>query len=542
MNKLPQGIQENLQFLCVEIDSQLINMQLYFEQMAPNDANQVLERVGYADNLKARIHSGVVNQIATNNLESRAIFSLRSVEFIANDLTTIAEICRNCISQTQALGSFEGLMPKIYISIFKQVQKAVKLIVPAIGHADSKLAIEIGQIDIDLAQAHEKLRQKNISSLKRLKSSEQITAAVSLVYECGHLRATLVHICESIISANLGQPVSFDHYAAMQSMVGELDANNDNVQMETIAETRSGALISGISSAENGSIGIYKGGQKQKLKQEKEGVKSWHEIYPGLAPKILSYKKKGESAALLIEHLSGYTFEKIVLSQSDTLLAETEKMLHKTLSSIWSETKIEKSVDARFMQQLQKRLPEVYQIHPAFFKKQVNLCGQALLSFDVLVEQAAVLEKQWPSAFSVYIHGDFNVDNIIYDPAAKRINFIDLHRSCYMDYVQDISVFMVSNYRLQAIDKPSRQRLMHAATNMYAMARRYAIKHNDKTFEMRLALGLARSFATSTRFILDQSLAQNMFLRARYLIELALAVKSANVAKFRLPLKEIFVD
>ena len=41
--------------------------------------------------------------------------------------------------------------------------------------------------------------------------------------------------------------------------------------------------------------------------------------------------------------------------------------------------------------------------------------------------------------------------------------------------------------------------------------------------ELRLALGLARSFASSTRFILDQTLAAAMFLRARYLLELARA-------------------
>lgn len=83
---------------------------------------------------------------------------------------------------------------------------------------------------------------------------------------------------------------------------------------------------------------------------------------------------------------------------------------------------------------------------------------------------------------------------------------------------------------------------MSVALNMYAMARRYAIKNRDTTFELRLALGLARSFATSTRFILDKTLAQDMFLRARYLIELVLAVDPEKVARFRIPLKEIFVE
>lgn len=542
MIKLPKGIQENLQFLCVEIDSQLANMQLYFEQSAPNIAKQILDRAGYTENLKTRIYSGVVNQLLTNDLESHEIFSLRRIEFIANDLELIAEICRSSIAQVELLGKFDGLMPKSYINMFKQVQQAIKLVLPAIEHVDSTIAIKIGQINIGLEQAHQRLLQKQHITIKNRKKPEQMTTAVFIAYELKQIGAALEHICESIISANLGQPVSFDRYATMQSLVSELENDNQNLLVETVAETRSGTTISGISSPETGALGIYKSGGKQKLKEEKDGVKSWHEIYPGLAPKILSYKKKGGSAALLIEHLPGYTFEKILLNQASNQLEAAQKKLHKTLRSIWTETKIEKSADAKFMQQLKKRLPEVYKIHPEFFKEKVNICGQSILSFDALIAQAAELEKQYTSIFSVYIHGDFNVDNIMYDPVENRIHFIDLHRSCYMDYVQDVSVFMVSNYRLQVLDSVSRKRIMAVSNHLYAMARRYALKHQDTNFELRLALGLARSFATSTRFILDKTLAREMFLRARYLIELALAVKPTNVAKFRIPMKEIFVE
>jgi hypothetical protein len=73
------------------------------------------------------------------------------------------------------------------------------------------------------------------------------------------------------------------------------------------------------------------------------------------------------------------------------------------------------------------------------------------------------------------------------------------------------------------------------------MARRYAAKAGDETFELRLALGLARSFATSTRFILDKSLAHSMFLRARFLIEQVLAADPKKAGSFKIPVKEIFV-
>ena len=79
------------------------------------------------------------------------------------------------------------------------------------------------------------------------------------------------------------------------------------------------------------------------------------------------------------------------------------------------------------------------------------------------------------------------------------------------------------------------------ALDFYRVARRYADKVGDDTFELRLALGLARSFATSTRFILDKSLARRMFLRARYLIQLVLDTDPKKAVCLRIPLQEIFV-
>jgi aminoglycoside phosphotransferase (APT) family kinase protein len=542
MIKLPNGIQANLQFLCVEVDSQLANMQMYFEQISPTIAHQILERVGYAYNLKTSIHSDIANQLTKTGLNSQTILMLRSIEFIANDLEHITEVCRNCIVHTEQNQSFEGMIIKMYISLLKQIQRAVSLIMPAIEHADSELAIEIGQIHYILEQKHKKLLNKHIAALKAHKDPAQLTQALFVAYEFKQIGASLVRICESIISANLGQPVSFDRYFSLQALVSDIGEQPKKLQIETVAETRSGSAISGISGGNNGYLGIYKGGQKKKLKDEKNGVKSWHEIYPGLAPKILSYKKKGESAALLIEHLPGYTFEQIVINESPELLQTALKQLKKTLRSIWTHTQIDKSESAHFMQQLKKRLPEVYAIHPEFYQRQVSICGQSLPDFDTLIEQAETLEAQWPPSFSVYIHGDFNIDNIIYDPTEKRVNFIDLHRSRYMDYVQDVAIFMVSNYRLQIFDTPRRKQIMSAAMTMYAMAHRYSVKQQDESFDLRLALGLARAFATSTRFILDKSLAREMFMRARYLIELVLTVEVDKVSSFRIPLKEIFVE
>jgi hypothetical protein len=101
---------------------------------------------------------------------------------------------------------------------------------------------------------------------------------------------------------------------------------------------------------------------------------------------------------------------------------------------------------------------------------------------------------------------------------------------------------MVSNYRLQILEARSRARILSVARKFHRFAAKFARDTGDETFEFRLAFGLARSFATSTRFVLDKSLARAMYLRARYLIERAIEISPENANRFHLPVEEIFID
>lgn len=546
MIKLPKSIRENLHFLCVEVDVQVAGLQRCFKTPTAALARRVLDRAGYADNLKSRIHHSVTAQLRSGAGSGERELALRCVEFLATDLQQMTQICRNCINQLEAIEQFHVLGTKGCQSMLKPVRKGISRLEEALAADDSRVAIRIGRINRRVERGYQKQLKRYTRALKQHpKRSEDLTRALFVAYELRQLGEILRHMSEAIISANLGQPISFERFFSLRALVAELGADAAELQISPLAQTRSGSAISGISSRRsegNGYLAIFKDGEKRKVKEERAGVNSWHRIYPGLAPRILSYEKGAHSAALLIEHLPGYTLEQILLNESDALLQEAQQRLSATLESIWKETRNDRQIRAGFMRQLRKRLPEVYRIHPEFSQSDSRICGLKVASFDTLVSRVQALESDWPAPFSVYIHGDFNVDNIIYDPREKRINFIDLHRSRYMDYVQDVSVFMVSNYRLQILETHTRQRLMRAAQALYLTAQRHARKGGDDTFELRLALGLARSFATSTRFILDKSLARRMMLRARYLLELVLAIKPGRETTFRLPVKEIFFD
>lgn len=541
---LPSGVKDNLRFLCVEVDSQLTALKEYLTSPTTAIARRILDRSGYSYNLKTRIHSGCVNKLSASKQHNKQL-SLRGAEFIATDLERITELTRECVKQMSYVGKPELLHSQWFDPLLEQISGGVNQVMDAIETNDSQVALKIGQRETAVEAHYDRLYKHYIRALKTKKQTQDLTQILFVAQSLKQMGDALLHISESIVSANLGQPVNFERYFSLQSLAQNAPANEDTILIDSVAETRSGSAISGIRTSgadDNEYMAIFKEGIKRKVKEERQGMESWHEIYPGLAPKILSYKKRGQSAALLIEHLPGSTFEQILINEPQATLDEAFNKLNKTLRSVWNETRNSKPVSADFMGQTQKRLAEVYKIHPEFQQAPITLCDLTLPSFDDLVKAAKQIEKQVAPPFSVYIHGDFNVDNIIYDPMDKRIHFIDLHRSRYMDYVQDVSVFMVSNFRLQILDAPLRRRILDVAIRFYTMACRYANKANDDSFEIRMALGLARSFVTSTRFILDKSLAKQMFLRSRYLLELILTEQPKHYSKFKLPIKEILSD
>ncbi len=552
--RVARGIRDNLRFLITEVGSQVKNLETYLKTGSLTLAMRVLDRSGYAHNLKTRIHDSCIEQISLGQDGVAGTLTLRALEHVATDLDRVTELCRECVRHVMSLEKRKHVKPKVCVRLLDRIGRGIGMVESAAMENDTQLALELGNVEVELDKGYRKLLKGYIADLKRKRSTEELISGLFVAHAIEQMGNMLRSISESIISANLGQPVDIERYQSIQASVARLgNTELDDLQIEPIAATRSGSAISGISRPKGRGKGkggggreeyvaIYKGGQKRKLKEERAGVESWHEIYPGLAPRILSYHKRGQSAALLIEHLAGRTFEQILLHEPPKLLAEALRRLAKTLRSVWRETRTNKPVSAAFMRQTAKRMAEVYAVHGEFAKGDSRVCGTPVAGFDTLLERAAAYERRLKAPFSVYIHGDFNVDNIIYDPLEKRINFIDLHRSRYMDYVQDVSVFMVSNYRLQILDPPLRRRIMQLAQEFYVFARKFARQEGDETFELRLALGLARSFATSTRFILDKSLAQRMFLRARYLLERVLAVDRRRAAGFRVPIREIFVE
>lgn len=542
--QLPAPIRNNLYFLLAETTAQMGDLQVLLESAAQPVARRSLDRRGYAYNLKMRIHDGCLNEVRrAKSKKTLDFYSLRAAEAIASELERLIDLSHECIRQIG--GPRRGGLFKTLSSskLLDDVMDGLDLTGQGLDEDDARTALKIGKSARKVRRKYDTFFQRYARTLKKAKRPEEGVSVLLVAHRVKEMGSALVNVSEAIMSANMGHPMHLDRFRFLETALEDLgmDGGAGGAEVETIAETKSGSGISGIAGADqDGYRAIFKDGAKDKLKEERESVESWHEIFPGLAPQILSYRKRGASASLLIEHLPGFTFEQVLLNESDELLRKTVRHLTKTVNAVWKETKRSKKVQANHMGQLRKRLDDVLKVHAEFGRGAGRVCGARTPSLDELITAAEKIEAKLAAPFSVYIHGDFNLDNIIFDPDEKRINFIDLHRSCYSDYVQDVSVFMVSNYRLQVLDRKTRKRINLVASEFYDFAADYAKKHKDKTFELRLAFGLGRSFITSTRFILDKVLAKNMYLRGVYILERALEHTEKTAPEFKLPVRELF--
>jgi hypothetical protein len=279
---------------------------------------------------------------------------------------------------------------------------------------------------------------------------------------------------------------------------------------------------------------IFKQGKSEKLLREKANIERWERLLPGLPPRVLEYRHSNGDAGLLLEFLDGLTFHDIVLSADAEMVERAMELIQETLRKTWIKTKKEQAVNARFSRQLSSRVADVFRVHPEFRKTNLQVGRLAMQPYEEMVAQAGELEEELSARFSVLVHGDFNTDNVIYNHRHDKIHFIDLHRSDEMDYVQDVSVFLVSNFRMPVFDSDVRGRLNDVILSFYEFGRGFADQHDDATFDARLALGLARSFMTSTRFELNEDFAKVMQLRSVYLLEKLLEHRGRSWDGFRL--------
>ena len=542
------GLDDNFRFLILEVANQVDATRNFMQSNDEKLFEKIVSRDDYIDNLKAVIENIIFSKIHhEHSLDQKAINIIRAKNTICSNLERIADFCVNIVRQVGYIKNISCLQQFDHESFFDEVRKCFPLILPVLDKGDLTKALVICEAELNLDRLYKYHFDLAMARLRVENIPEDVITLLFIFRYLERIGDSLLNIGEALLYAILGEKIKIAQFEALRKTLSKsgIKESLPKIRYETYWGTRSGCNISRIKSSNHtdelrAQDGIFKGGITKKIRAEKENLEKWQQILPGLTPNIISYHEEGEQAAILVEFLPGFTMDEAVLTCDEDVLAGALNDLDKTFRDIWTRTMDKTPLQTDYTAQLLSRIDNIRAVHPLFFKTNMQISGKPICSTLELISRAGLIEKQLNVPFTVFTHGDCNANNILLNQETGAISFIDLHRSRQSDYLQDVSVLLVSFFRMPVFTGSVRDRLNWIIEHIFRGAQAFASEHNDPNFECRLALGLARSFITSTRFELNIEFAKEMFLRGQYILEKISSLKKEELKHFMFPIDVLF--
>ena len=582
------GVLENFLFLVAEVKNQVRATLKLINEMDQELLDKIDSRDDYIDNLKSLLEKKCFSYIySSGKSDPEGVIKYESIYFTTVNLERIADFCVNVARQTQYLTDISFIHQYDYISMFDKINECLDMIPGLLTSTDLADALYICRAEEKLDNLY-KINFDKIMSDIRESSSRIISSAVEhgLSHLLDHLKGnpeslvehgnsdhnmeqlcqqittditpglirkymfndhitaififrylerigdSLLNIGEALIFGIIGERIKIRQLRALEETLSEsgFKGSLGDIDFRPIMGSRSGCRIGKVNhrhGSDSKAQGIFKEGSIDKIAREKANIDKWNSLVPGIAPKVYGYTSKQKTASLLVEFFPGCTLDEVILNAENDILDNAVFILENILTDIWEKTRQNEPSKSGAVKQLIDRLPVIEGIHSQLFSGKKVIQEQSISSSIEVIQKCADIEDTLSCPFSMLLHGDFNTNNIIYNHEEQKINFMDLYRSKIGDYVQDASVFIISNFRIPVFEQRGRDRLNKVINHFYNFYFEFARHNNDALFEMRMAAALARSFYTSTRFELNKSFASDMFMRGTYLMEKICEYKGA---------------
>lgn len=521
--KLNASAPEPLVFLLLELQKQMRLLIKGLQQKDPELITKSLAREAYITNYFNQL-GDQIDILADAFIWAQLAFHGQQASQSLNAIGKLVQVKNIKLDATKALYKQLKLADDLVQSITEQLKPT-------------------GQDNGGHERAKTRTQQLNILSLKTPENLTEHKLSILLA----QLTLQLSQLSEQVASLATEYQAPTDQLRAVHASLSQADEIKNppelaELQLEPLAHTKSGCVINKVAAQDEPElpIGVVKHGQRAKIKQEKNQFARWKDYAPDLVPELYGYHREGEQASLFVEFLDGMRLDLWLTQAKPKGYLASLALVCQRLEQVWLAKSQSNKTPQLFMQQLSARLDDVWHVHP-HFKQELNQLGKMKgLKLRQLIKQAAKLETQLQPSNYYFGHGDLNLDNILLNPEDQQIYLVDLHRSGYHDYLQDIAVLMVSHFRLKLYDDAQRRLIADSMTQLYQFAQAFGTSQQDQFLHPRLALGLARSFITSTRFVLDDTHARALFDRGRLLLTLLLDyAKQHDPADFRID-TEIF--
>ncbi len=501
------------------VSAQVTHALKAFESLDYVLAESVIEKDDLVDNLNLRVEAESFELAAMQGLSEADTRAARSALKVATNLEHAGDSATH-IAKHMRIIRREGLtwVPYDFGLLAKVTPRALNEAVKAYLTEDLATAKRACQREPQL----DELYVERLMDLRTRMAEEPSNIPYWL-----HVEAVLKHlekigdyvlnIGEQVIFLVTGRRLKFSQFQALDSLLGETSAESG---FRPFMDGISGAVVAKVG---NGVPLIYKEGSKQKIAQEIIKSEEWRKIDASLTPKVLTTTSQADRQALLREWVDGIQLSRLYSEEPDSVMqAEVTDMLCRTLRNLWQRSFSAEPAEVDYISQIEKRLPDVYAFHPALRKlasSRIRYRGGICSPLRQQLDAIAAIEAELRPPFSVWLHGDFNANNIVYSQRDRRLRFIDVHRSRYGDYLQDVTVFLVGLERDPDVAPTARRQLRAVKEAVLSHARSIAREHSDHRFEARLQLGLARSYLTSARIILQPNHAEWLFRQGRVALQ-----------------------
>ncbi len=324
-----------------------------------------------------------------------------------------------------------------------------------------------------------------------------------------------LNIGEAAFFAVTGTRLKYPQFKQLETLLNEADRSGAVVYRH-FWDGISGAIVLEIDSAD-GHRYLFKEGTRQKIEDEISRGIEWETLAPLHAPRLIGKAQDKDRRAVLREFADGALLQDILMSpENDEAKFVATRAVTEALIDIWSSTLVARPPRIEYSQQIRTRLREVLRRHPdleALAKEELEKYGGIFGALDILQKKEDTLAPP----FSVWVHGDLNANNAVFDSATRQVVFIDVHRSRYGDYAGDVGILLASSFRQFPRKKVART-LAVVNDLMIESVTEFAHKNGDQGFDDRLKLARARALITSARLTDDADRAEVLFAEGlRYL-------------------------